>query len=420
MSRPVLLALLVCASLSAFAGGRRPPPSVDEERLTRLSREIDQLRRELRVPGLALAVVKDGRKVWKTALGDADLSPRRRATPHTLFHTASLTKPLSGALILQMVDEGRLDLNAPLSRYVDEPAARGRQVRHILTHTSGGTPGERFQYDNTRFKWLAKVAETVDGDVYQRIFERRVLDAVGMKESVPGIASVEWLAASATVRDPDRLTRYTRALREGLTRTYRLDRTLRPRPNADVPRTFSTAGGLVTSISDLAKFDAALDGGSFLPARAHQTLFAPPLDSDGAPLPYAHGWFVEEYRGYRLFWHYGHIPDVCSSLYVKVPERGLSLILLANSDGFSAPFSETLIAGRAEGSPAVLAFLRLFALEAHADSPLPSPDWGRSPRSFAQWAAKRVRAGVDYDYADETSARAAMTRWMEKRRGKTP
>jgi len=84
-----------------------------------------------------------------------------------------------------------------------------------------------------------------------------------------------------------------------------------------------------------------------------------PANFTGTPLPTGLGWFVQEYQGERLVWHFSHVPDAYSALILKMPARGLTLVLLANSDGLSRGASLEL--GDVTASPFVKIFLRLFA-----------------------------------------------------------
>jgi hypothetical protein len=97
-----------------------------------------------------------------------------------------------------------------------------------------------------------------------------------------------------------------------------------------------TAAGVVACVEDLARFDVALDGGRLLGEAARAQLFTPARGADGKPLPYALGWFVETVDGLEVDWHFGWYPPSVSALYIKVPARRLSLILLSNCDGLSA------------------------------------------------------------------------------------
>ena len=89
-----------------------------------------------------------------------------------------------------------------------------------------------------------------------------------------------------------------------------------------------------------------------------ELMFTQNISNSGDPLPYGLGWFVQNHKGMKLVWHYGWAPKAYSSLILKVPEEEVTLILLANSEGASAPFR--LGAGNVLRSPFAVAFLKLF------------------------------------------------------------
>ena len=94
-----------------------------------------------------------------------------------------------------------------------------------------------------------------------------------------------------------------------------------------------TRGGMISTVLDLAKFDVAMDRNRIVSEASKEAMFTPTISSSGRTLPYGMGWFVQEDEGTKLVWHYGWAPHAYSSLYLKVPEKGVTLILLANSDG---------------------------------------------------------------------------------------
>jgi CubicO group peptidase (beta-lactamase class C family) len=105
------------------------------------------------------------------------------------------------------------------------------------------------------------------------------------------------------------------------------------------PRGISAAAGLVSNVNDLAKYDLAIDAHTLVRTETQERAWTPATTFDSRKLPYGLGWFVQSHEGARLVWHYGYWPESFSSLYLKLPERKLALLLLANSDGLSAPFS---------------------------------------------------------------------------------
>ena len=98
--------------------------------------------------------------------------------------------------------------------------------------------------------------------------------------------------------------------------------------------TLSATSGLVASAAELARLSMALDQGRLLSPPTRALAWQAPVAPDGRPLPYALGWFVQDTRGHRLVWHYGHGLE-SSSLIVKIPERQVTFVILANSDGLS-------------------------------------------------------------------------------------
>jgi CubicO group peptidase (beta-lactamase class C family) len=115
---------------------------------------------------------------------------------------------------------------------------------------------------------------------------------------------------------------------------------------------------MISTVLDLAKFDVAMDRNLIVSEESKETMFTPTISNSGQPLPYGLGWFVQYHNEVKLVWHYGWAPKAYSSLILKVPEEELTLILLANSDGASAPFR--LGAGNVLRSPFAAAFLNLF------------------------------------------------------------
>lgn len=117
----------------------------------------------------------------------------------------------------------------------------------------------------------------------------------------------------------------------------------------------SASAGMVSTVMDLAKFDMAMDRDLIVSQESKKAMFTAARSNSGKRLPYGLGWFVQEHNGVKLVWHYGHAPQAYSSLILKCLDRKSTLILLANSDGASAPFH--LGAGDVLKSPFALAFL---------------------------------------------------------------
>ncbi len=96
------------------------------------------------------SALRDQRVVRSKGFGFADAERRIPAVPETLYHVASLTKPLAATLLLQLAEQGKLDLDEPMSRYSADFKDSGVRVKHLLSHTPEGTPGERYNYNGER------------------------------------------------------------------------------------------------------------------------------------------------------------------------------------------------------------------------------------------------------------------------------
>ncbi len=138
------------------------------------------------------------------------------------------------------------------------------------------------------------------------------------------------------------------------------------------PTHFSTSAGLISSVLDMAKYDIAIDQNRFLKKETQQLAFTPMVSTKGEQLPYGLGWFTQNYKGTRLIWHYGYW-TANSSLIIKVPDRNITFIAMANTDNLSRPTD--LGAGDVTSSPVGLAFLKTFIFpEIFKEAP-PEIDW---------------------------------------------
>jgi CubicO group peptidase (beta-lactamase class C family) len=319
------MALVVLCLGVACAAGRAQSASEDAADFQKLEQRLEALRVRWRVPGMSAAVARDGAVLWARGFGEANVAAHRRATPDTVYHLASLTKPFAAMVLLQLVQEGRLSLDAPVSDYGIELKSQGViRVRHLLTHTFEEIPGETYRYNGTRFGALDKVLTGVTGNSFATEVGQRILEPLGLTNTCPNPHS----RASCVEARRDAVA-FQRRLAQGYDAA-----TLGP---VDYKRHFVTAAGLVSTVGDMVRFSAAVDDGRLLGPEMHRLMFTPASTSSGKTHPYGIGWFVQNRRGTQLVWHYGWwVGD--SALMIKVPERKLSFVLLANSDGLSRKF----------------------------------------------------------------------------------
>jgi CubicO group peptidase (beta-lactamase class C family) len=183
---------------------------ISERLEARLERLVRGAQREKRVPSIAAAVLRDGELIWEAAVGAADVAGGLEATPDTQYRIGSITKTFTAAAIMQLRDEGRLDLEDTLDRHV-EGAAHTPTIRRMLSHASGlqrethddswltlrfAPPdelletlsqaelvlpsGARFHYSNLAFALLGIVVERVSGLRYQDYVRERLFEPVGL------------------------------------------------------------------------------------------------------------------------------------------------------------------------------------------------------------------------------------------------
>ena len=297
---------------------------------------LEPLRVQAGIPGMSVVIVADGEVIWERGFGFQNLEARIRATSDTPYPVADLSQTVAAVLLLQCVEGKKLELDTPVERFgliLPEP---GITMRHLLSHTSSVTPGETFRYEPERFARLTNLMEFCAPQPYRKSVSHRILEYLAMRDSVPGRDLQDPTAVSPDLYDPVHLQRYASVL-ERLAIPYKVDKRGRATRNELPVEGINAATGLVTTARDLARFDAALDTILLLDDTRNAS-WTNATGSDQRMLPTGLGWFVQSYNGERIVWHFGLMPNAYSSLYLKIPSRRISIILLANSDGLSAPY----------------------------------------------------------------------------------
>ena len=286
---------------------------------------LDSIRVQLQIPGMAASIAQDGEVVWARGFGEADAESGRAATGTTPFHLASLTKPFAATVLMGLVEEGMLSLDDPVSRYgVSLPDPDAVQVRHLLTHTSEGVPGSAYSYNGNRFGFLDRVIENATGRSFGALLVERILEPLALGNAAPN--PIQQAAFALTGQDREG---YLARMAAG----YELvGGRVEPRPHPDY---FGTSAGLVASAEDVARFSIAIDQERLLRPETWRQVFTPAVSNGGATLPYGLGWFIHDHQGVELQWHYGYW-TTNSSLIVRVPDRRLTLVVLANTPQMSA------------------------------------------------------------------------------------
>ena len=357
---PAVVALvlaLAMAPLPALAADVPPRDAVAE-----LPHLVDEVRAAWGVPGVAVAVVQDGRLVFVGGAGRRDLASGGEVSGGTVFSVGSTTKGFTAAAIGMLVDEGAVKLDQPVRAYlpefelIDDYVAGHLTVRDLLAHRSGIErndavwyrseldrrqlmerlrflrPGlglrERFQYNNLMYMVAGLIVERVTGGTWEEFVRRRILEPLGMSRTSFGMPPV----GDRDVAQPHALDWHGAVI--------------------TVPRYDGWAVGPALSIcstaEDMARWLQLLQGGGVFNGRrllAEATvdeMFTPQMVISALgprELPissYGLGWFVESYRGRLMASHAGSI-DGFYSIVVLLPTDGLGVVVLTNASQHRVP-----------------------------------------------------------------------------------
>jgi CubicO group peptidase (beta-lactamase class C family) len=318
-----------CLSLALLVLGCSNPTFevLPTEGLQGFAAELDELRVQLRIPAMSAAIVANGEIAWSRGFGYADLGEERQATPTTSFHLASLTKTFAATIVMQLVEQGMVGLDDPVSDYGVSLASSGTiRVRHLLNHTSENVPGAQYRYSGNRFGELDKVIEEASGRTFGELLVEQILVPLNLRNTAPNVedrANFDLTGFDRQDFIANMATGYEVVDGEVKEKNY--------------PTIFSTAAGLIASVEDMARYSIAIDEGQFLESETWEEVFTPAVSNGGETLPYGIGWFIQEYGGARLQWHYGWWTGN-SSLIVRAPDQGLAFVVVANTDGLSSTY----------------------------------------------------------------------------------
>jgi CubicO group peptidase (beta-lactamase class C family) len=318
---------------------------------------LESLRAQAGIPGMSAALVQDGQIVWERGFGFQNLDARIRATPDTPYPIADISQTIAAVLVLQCIEQREVGLDDPIRRYGGEVGEANATVRQVLSHTSAGGTGETFRYDPERFTQLTPVVESCVTQPYRKTVAVNLLERLAMRDSVPGRDLIDPTVLSDRLFSADVLERYRKVL-DRVAVPYKVDKRGRATRSDIAVEGINAATGLVTTVRDFARFDAAVDDAILIREETRSAAWSPDTTMQQTTLPTGLGWFVQNYKGETVVWHFGLVANGYSSLIVKLPSRRLTFILFANSDGLSAPFQ--LDAGEVTRSLFATLFLRLY------------------------------------------------------------
>ena len=353
--RRALLTVSVAVSLSSpiwFSRGAILH-AADDLVLTRFSEYLDSLRTQAGIPGLTATIVGPSDVQWERAFGQQDIERSISTLPDTAFHLDAVTQIFTATMILRCVEEGRLSLDERIGTYVPNASEPGATLRQLLTHTSGPPDNLVFSYRPARLDVLASAVSICTGDSFRTV-TGAMLERAVMFDSTPG---PDVLQVSPPPFPSSTMDRYRSALGR-LATPYSVDSQGRASQSRYAATTLTASTGLVSTVRDVAKFDLALKRGTVLRSDTVARAWTAPVGRLGQAMPHGLGWFVQGYSGEPVVWQFGIGDNGSSSMVITLPRRGLTLIMLANSDGLVKHFP--LAAGDLTVSPFGRLFLGVF------------------------------------------------------------
>ncbi|MBB4759439.1 serine hydrolase [Xanthomonas euroxanthea] len=347
---PALLVLLLSSTAAA-----------DDGLASKLDLQMQKNRERYGIAGQALLVAHDGRILYRGVDGQADVGTGTSVTTSHVFPAYSLSKLLVSTLIIQLVEKGQVDLDAPASRYLTTLPPRWRDITvgQFLDHTSGVPeyftteqgqvitpqggfppdvdtlfaslaetllqfpPGTRTLYTQTNYVVLAALLSTHYRMPYARIAERRIFQRLGMRHSSLG--------------------RPASGERDVVTSYLGRDGRLQPMPDVAWPAYAYGHAALYLTIDDLHRFLRAITAGELVKKHTLQQAWQPIRQADGTPGWFAGGWETGDVDGYRIVGHDGGARDRVRILFRGAPGQDTWIVVYLTNGSARNVWSRMLV-----------------------------------------------------------------------------
>jgi CubicO group peptidase (beta-lactamase class C family) len=381
--------LLAIAVGLASASAQELPPQ--QPGLSAIRREIRANVAARRVPGLSVAVAKNGKVVWEEGFGWADIEKKTRATANTRYYIASVTKTITATAIMQLHERGKLRLDNPVNDYLGAAKLHSplwdvsdATIRRVLTHTAGLTtfarscpvgdsscaideeierygivfwhPGDRFDYSNLDYGILGEVVARTSGENLNSYLQNELFNQLGIHDCGFPLSPP---ASRTGAAQYDEHTRKRSPLR------------VSGHPGASALR---------CSAHDLLLFGRfnlkdTPSGGSPLSGAGLDEMHRPQANTDDGQ--YGLGWWIKEQSGYHILFAQGGTADSWALLQL-VPSEDIAVVVVTNS---YADFVSGLV------DKILSALLPKFAAEANPPAGTAAPPHSKQPAALAgKWA----------------------------------
>ena len=299
-----------------------------ETAISNLEKQIPKLMRNNRIPGISVAIIRDGELFWNKSFGIKHQYRKTSVNNETIFACASLTKPLFGYAVLQMAERGEIDLDTPLTKYTDKPLISDSRInlvtaRRVLSHTTGfpnwsgskpvwfkNNPGAKFGYSGEGFLYLQTVVEKITQQPLEEYLQQQILKPWGMNNS-------------SLIRQPEYAN----------TASFGHNRQGKPKAMSK-PKTAGAAGSLRTTAAEYAQFAIAMMNpgtinSNYLTEASLKQMLTPQIKLSYS-LDWGLGWGLEKTNKGNFFWHWGDLV-IFKSFIAASKDLKTGIVILTNS-----------------------------------------------------------------------------------------
>jgi len=309
-----------------------------------IDKYVEKAMGENHIPGVAIAIIKNGKILREGYYGFANLEDSTPVTSQSVFEIASMSKQFTCAAILLLQQDGKISVNDPVSKYLDSLPSTWQNitVKQLMNHTSGlrddwdektgyflenytdekmfaaqkkvplrFKPGEMFHYSSGPFD-LGLIIKKITGKTYAQFLEERIFKPLGMNSSF--------------VYDNRRIIPHRAA-------GYVWNDSLSLLQNGyDISSAAEARGdvGVIISIPDMIRWDAALKNNRLINAQSRKDMFEPGTLNDGSYIGYGYGWFIQPHAGHLMVEHSGGFRTGFTSDIMRFPDIDLDIIVFCN------------------------------------------------------------------------------------------
>ena len=342
--------LVVAFCLLATVASGEPAPGLAPEAVEQIDAAVEAWRAKSHAPALSAAVVKDNQLIWSKGYGLADVEQKLPARSDTVYRLASVTKSITAIAVMQLVEAGKLDLDAPIQQYCPSYPQKQWTVtsRHLLTHMAGVRhnkwgettstrhyasvtdaiavfkddallfePGTKYSYSTQGYVLLGGAIENVSGIPYLQYLQERIFAPAGMTHTA---------ADDASLNIPNRAVGYRRGLFGfGWLSWFRGVHVAPPHDTSiKIP-----AGGLVSTVEDMARFAIAVNSGILVRPETLAAMWTKPKTRGGEESIYGLGFLIGEKNGQQRVFNDGSQAGTRTFLFL-LPKEKFAVSLMTN------------------------------------------------------------------------------------------